>query len=132
MSCVLRVAGKQFDVDSYLEGTTLPILGAWHKGDQNLSGVDATTSGFNVDVSDAGMDDLNEQIRDALAFMQKYEQEILDLTSRRDVDGATLDFAVAWRDGNASQSDHLPRNLIREVARFGLDIDVSHYWSSPI
>lgn len=131
MSCVLRVSGERFDVDAYLRSSRFEPVVVWRKGERS-EGDDsiAVSSGFNVEVSSAGLRDLDTQMRDAVQFLRDYGQELAALARAPNVEHAGIDFAVAWRQECASHSDHVPAAVVTEAARFGLYIEVSHYPAS--
>jgi hypothetical protein len=75
-------------------------------------------------------DDLAGQIADTEAFLGAHFKELERLIRRKDVDDATLDFAIDIRvDGTrvAFQFDRFPRSLVSLAARLGLAIEVSLY-----
>lgn len=69
MSCVLRVAGRHFDVDSFLKGSTLRPLIVCHRGERQFPNPKiqlSEKSGMNVSVSEREFSDLPGQIEDAI------------------------------------------------------------------
>ncbi len=80
------------------------------------------------DVSNADFNSFQEQIKDAIAFLQANKPDIQLLMSADNV-SATLDFAIEWRDV-AVQYDNFPAVLVREAGNLGLALEVSHYPTS--
>jgi hypothetical protein len=131
MSCVFRASGQSFEVDAFLRESALSAHPVFRRGSPRLpgSGSLASTSGFNVAVSDAEFDNLREQIDDALAFVRRHEAEIRRLRSFPGVETVCLDFGVPWRDVVA-QTDTFPPELLRVMGDLGIELTVSHYQAS--
>ena len=76
-------------------------------------------------VSDAGFEDLQAQISDAVVFLRS-NQEQLRVTMARAASSGVLDFAVEWRDA-IFQSNRFSPELVREAGHLGLALELSHY-----
>lgn len=85
-----------------------------------------THSSVNVVVSDAGFHAFKDQVEEAIEFLRDEDEELRRLCGWPGVEGATLDFGIAWRDV-AAQSDHLPAELVRLAGSLGLALEMSHY-----
>jgi hypothetical protein len=130
MTCVLRAIGSEFDVDTFLADSPLRPEAVYRKGEPVLSsapqGGIRTASGFNLGVSQAGFDDLPGQVRDAVEFLDEYEDELRRLGKFPGVEAVVLDCGVRWRDV-AAQTDVLPAELLWRAGALDIDITVTHY-----
>jgi len=112
VSCYLRAIGEAFDVRGFLSGSPLRP--------------DVHARGFNLAVGAAGLDDLPGQVREAVAFLDLYEEELRRLSAFEGVDQVFLDFAVRRRDV-AAQTDVLPAELLWRAGALDIDVTVTHY-----
>ena len=72
MSCVLRATGLEFDVDSFMNSSTLKPIIVYHRGKPRFPDSKAETeqkSGMNLSVSVREFSDLPGQIEDAIRFL---------------------------------------------------------------
>jgi hypothetical protein len=111
-SCFLRAIGETFDVRRFLADSTLRP--------------DVHPKGFNLAVGQAGFDDLPGQVREAMAFLDVYEDELRRLSAFEGVDQVFLDFGLRLRDV-AAQTDVLPAELLWRAGALDIDITVTHY-----
>jgi hypothetical protein len=131
MPAVLRASGRDFDVDAFLAGCTLPICTAYRQGEPVFSasqpnGRRHEQSGMHVSASDAGFKEFPRQVEEAAAFLRANAEEVRRLCEFPGVEGVTLDFGIARRDV-AVQCDHLPAELVRLAGLLGLSIELSQY-----
>ncbi len=127
MSCVLRAAGRGFDIEAFLADSPFKPESVYQKGQAKLSGeVGRAAAGFNLTVSRAGFGDLAGQVRDAIAFLDEFEDELRRLGRFTGVDEVSLDFGIAWRDV-AAQTDTFPPELLWRVGALDIALGVSHY-----
>lgn len=130
MSCVLRAIGTAFDVDAYLQDSRLVPTPIFRRGEPRLpgqpDGPKRGASGFNVVVSDASVNDLAAQVRDALRFLGEHEDDLRRLGSYPGVEEMCLDFAIQRRDVVA-QSDLFPAELLWQAGALDIDLVVTHY-----
>ena len=132
--CVLRAAGADFDVDSFLATSSLEVCALFHKGELRFTtkpdGPRRARSGFNADVSVKEWSDLPGQIQDAKAFVAANEAELRRLRSFAGVEVVALDFPIYLRIGTNDivvQSDRLPADLLLAAGSLGIDIEVTVY-----
>jgi hypothetical protein len=135
MTCVLRVFGATLSIDDLLKLIPLQPSAIWRAGEARLSPKTLNMpshqdSGFNVTVSDRGMDDLFGQIEDAIGFLRSRDTMMNKLMNYPGVENLELDFGLARRDGGAMISIHLPLNLISEACKFRLSLTISQYETS--
>ena len=131
MSCVLRAAGKNFDVDKFLSQTTLQPCAVFKKGEPERkskpTGKKNEYSGINIEVSSADLNQLNQQIQDAVRFLEKNMNEVRSLAQSPGLDiEPELDFAIEKRDVYV-QADYLPPKILVLAGSLGLGIRLSVY-----
>jgi len=126
VSCVFRAYGPNFDVDRFLIKSTLSPCAVWHKGEPRFGAGGPTRehSGLNADVSDAGWDDLDRQIKDAMKFSRQYRSDIRRLSLNPKVTFAFFDFGVRRRQDLPMQGAYFPAALIRSAGAMRVDLKV--------
>ena len=117
-----------FDTEAYLAGSPFTNVVRHARGQPQHPGSLKVwmSSGFNVAVSDADLDDLESQIDDAIAFLDEHEDELRRLGGFEGVEKMEIDFAVAWRD-LAAQSDWFPPELLWRAGALDIALRVTHY-----
>jgi hypothetical protein len=130
MSCVLRASGRRFAVDEFLAASPLRPEAVFRTGEPVLSarpgGPARGTTGFNLEVSSAGGDDLATQVDDATRFLDEFEDELRRLGAFEGVEIVFLDFGVRWTDA-AVHIDTLPADLLWRAGALDISITVSHH-----
>jgi hypothetical protein len=131
MSCVLKVAGREFDVDAYMKRGALVPSGVYRRGEARFPTLPRarpnSQSGFNVVVSKKPFSDFEGQVRDAVTFLGKQRRAILALRRRAGVEGATLAFGVERRGDAAVQFQVFPEDLVRLAGQLGVALELSFY-----
>ena len=154
MSCVLRAHGESFQVHEFLKKSSLQPDSVFQKGDPVASdgkkGSQHSASGFSVSVSEADFADLEGQIREAILFLDEYEDELRRLGSFSGVQGVSLEFGIEWREpsfltdlpgvgGPGSrtglrqtpvQTDVFPADLLWRAGALDIWLAVTHYFLS--
>ena len=131
MSCVLRAHGASFEVKEFLESSSLQPDSVYVKGDVSAStdggnGAGHAASGFTVRVGESDLSDLEGQVREAIAFLDEYEDELRRLGGFEGVEAVSLDFGVRWRE-TASQTDVFPSDLLWRAGALDIWLAVTHY-----
>jgi hypothetical protein len=98
----------------------------YRKGEPKGRGGVHKESGLNIVVSEAGGDDLKQQVEDALKFLEKNKTDVARLLSH--VEGASLDFGV-WQRNEFGQYFRFPPELLSVAGGLGLTIELSVYGS---
>jgi hypothetical protein len=134
MGCVLRVWGKNFDVDAFWSGSSLDPLTVWHTGEpqaptSNPKGRQHQDSGMNVSVSVREFSDLAGQVNDAISFLRAHHKELLRLRNFPCSEGTTLDFPVEDREV-ACQRDTFPSELLALMGGLKITLAISRYPNS--
>jgi hypothetical protein len=133
MSCVLRAAGPNFNVEEFLATSTLVPSNTYRRGEPRLrtrpKGVRNQVSGLNISVSDARWADLPAQVADAERFLRENKQEISRLRSFPGVEGVSLDFPIYQRVGDTAwmQTDRFPASFVSIAGELGLELELSIY-----
>ena len=136
MAVMLRVGGKDFDVDAYLREHPCETVRVWRKGEavfpkSQPKGRKNEDSGLNMEVSNAERNDLDGEIEGAISFLEDEvnHHEIQDLIGYPGVEGGTLDFGIDLKDLSEYplQSFTFPPNLLSLAGDLGLCLEVSLY-----
>jgi hypothetical protein len=128
MSCVLRASGTEFDPEAFLADSELTADPIYRRGEPRPGEGTWQSSGFHVGVSDAELSDLAGQIRDAVRFLSRHEEELQRLGRFEGVESVCLDFAIEGRDV-AVQSDVFDAELLWRAGALDIDLVVSRYAS---
>lgn len=131
MSCILRLSGEKFDVDSCLQSITIKPDTIRHIGEPRIelkqSGEIFTTSGCTFVASRADFDQFNEQVSDVIAFLKDNHQDLQKLTEASGIEDIWLDFGVAYDEYKFVQSKSIPLELIKHCAELNISIELSIY-----
>lgn len=132
MGCLFWAKGDDFDVDSFLVGSSLVTDEIYHRGDISFPAkakIQHPWSGFTIEVSDTwGV--LKPQIVDAIAFLKENELELTRLSNYPGVTYLCLDFPYERRTGAVTQTDSLPAELLLLAGQLGIAIDMTLYPAS--
>jgi len=134
VGCVLRVAGRDFDVDAYLGRGVLVPVAVYRRGEARFPTLPrarkSLQSGFNIVVSKKDVSDFADQVRDAVSFLARHRRAVRALRRRKGVESATLDFGVERRPEAAVQVHVFPVDLVRVAGELGLALELSFYPAS--
>jgi hypothetical protein len=129
--CVLRAAGKHFDVDTFLRKSKLQPCLVYHRGEPkshaNPKKYKWTVSGINVPVSNASFKNFRRQVRDAIQFLIINKAEIRKLFKFDGVEGVELDFPTSHDSDKFLQEYFFPTELIALASQLGLELRISEY-----
>jgi hypothetical protein len=136
--CVLRAFGTAFDVDRFVEKTSLPNPEVRHKGSygrlRRKSKRKWSHTGLTVSVSRASWSSLKAQVADAERFLVKHNREIARLSRSKGLEHLVLDFPIYLRIGMklrgsivAAQSDRFPASLVRAAGKLGVGLELTVY-----
>jgi hypothetical protein len=133
MSCVLRIYGKNFDVEGFLKETMLIPYSKFKEGDvmpfkwKGKSQYDS--NGCTFDLSSADFDNFEQQKSDAIQFLRINFDSLLKLTkyglSSDEV--ALIDFGIELNDSLAVQGEYLPPELLKLAGDLNFGIMLSQY-----
>jgi hypothetical protein len=132
--CVLRVTGKQLDVDRHLAVSGLMPDKVFRAGEPRWmsqpDGKRYEVSGFTVEVSRGAWSRLDEQTNDATGFLKQHEDALTRLRADPDVEDMRLDFRVDLRIDRKdvmAQFDYFPPELVSRAGALGLGLEISVY-----
>ena len=129
MSCVLRAAGRDFDIDSFLNSSALKALVVYHRGEQQFPDAPIhlmEQSGMNISVSEREFSNLAGQIEDATRFLSENASELERLRAFPGVERLELDFPIVDRDAPV-QTDLFPADLLLRMGNLKIALRVSRY-----
>lgn len=128
MSCILRVGGHELDIDSLITACGLQPDQVWHKGAiRTRNGKPINFSGANFVVSEADLNEFEQQVKDATAFLKEHAVAICAMTTFSGVEGVRIDFGIELRGDGYPHNDYLPSEFIRAAGEAGIDVELSHY-----
>ena len=134
MGCVLRVAGRDFDVDAYIGRGVLVPIAVYRRGEARFPTLPrarkSLQSGFNVMVSKKDVSDLADQVKDAVTFLRRHRRAVRALRRRKGVEIATVSFGVERRPEATAQAQVFPEDLVRLAGELGLALELSFYPAS--
>ncbi|XZG69535.1 hypothetical protein ACTSKR_12865 [Chitinibacteraceae bacterium HSL-7] len=128
--CVLRVSGCTEKIKTILALQHIQPCMVFWAGEPRFPGSRkvSTVSGFNLALSVAPDDTLDEQLRQATLFMQAKRQCLLAMMAIG-VEGATVDFGLPISLGEDVPflSYVIPPSFITLAAELGLGVEISLY-----
>jgi hypothetical protein len=134
MSCVLRIIGKDLDIDTLLAASNLVPYKKMRKGQPRsalkVDGKKMEHSGICIKVSDANFNEFSRQIEDAILYLQTNNKQLKIIASTKEVEFAILDFGVDLRIDNNNvllETHRLPADLLALAGNLGISIEVSVY-----
>lgn len=113
MSCVLRISGSKESIQRLVERNAFAPLAVFKQG-------------INIEVSRAGFNNLDGQIQDAIAFLDRCGDQLYEMCQSFGIEGLRLDFALAQSDDYV-QGFYFPADLLFAAGQYGIDIEVSLY-----
>jgi hypothetical protein len=131
MSCILRAAGADFDVDAFLIDCSLEPITVYYKGAPRYpggrpDGPKLSRSGVHFEVSGADFSEVELQIEEALAFTRAHQGLLSALKAYPGVERVTMDFG-AERYPRQWCTFYFPSDLLLAVGSLGIAIELSVY-----
>jgi hypothetical protein len=132
MSCILGFLGENFNVDAFVKQSGIIPYSVFYKSDPKYQskpdGPKLESSGCKVEVSKAGFDEFNEQVSDAILYLNANRHSLQYITSTEGLEHAYLDFGANFNPANGFvQNQHLPLELLKLAAEYGISINLSMY-----
>ena len=124
--CVLRAIGGGFQVERFLEESSLLPCNVFRKGERKSDNRLWETSGLTVLVSDSSGDEFALQIKDAIEFLRANRDELSRLRGFDGLEEMALDFGVN-RNNGFLQSNFFPAELIALACDLEMGIELSVY-----
>jgi hypothetical protein len=132
MATVLRILGKNFNVDNFNVGWKLIPLNIIRSGQEKYPkktvSERAKNSQLIFSVSNAETNDLNTQIAETIDFLKKHEKQLNLISKDESVEIIALDFAFNSRIDRKIcevQFDYFPSELIRLAGKLNMAIWLS-------
>jgi hypothetical protein len=127
----LKIAGRDLDVDAYVERGVLVPVGVYRRGEARFPTLPRarknTQSGFGVVVSKKAGSDFAELAKDALSFLGRHRRAVRALKRRQGVETATLDFRLERPPRGLVEGLVFPEGLVRLAGELGLGLELSFY-----
>lgn len=130
MSCVLRIAGRKLDVDDFIKRSGLKgfVKRPRKPGITRKSELRLQYSFVAGTVSKGGMDNLNKQVRETIAYLKKHKKKLSLINQTKEVEHATLDFMIVVKSVSKNyfaQYLLFPKELTALSGSLGISIEVS-------
>lgn len=131
LGTVLRTSGSKASMEAFLARTQWTPLSVFWKGKKRFANSKSVskTNGCNVNISDADGLHLSQQVKDALRILRTDAAEFRRL--KRLELHAVLDFGVEVTDKNGPAFFRFPSELLQQLAKYGVSLEVSYYGSQP-
>ena len=130
MSCMFRASGKEFDVDGFLKDSPWCPESIHHRGESKYphrTDKLHEDAGFSLVASEAEFEFFDEQVADALVFLQNNREEIMRLASFIGLEFKGLDFGVKFTTDIAARFFRFSPELSSAAGSLGLTLELSVY-----
>ena len=124
--CVLRVTGDNLQLEDLVAGSSLIPCNLFRKGEPKSKSRVWETSGITIVVSDAPGNDFDQQIEDAILFLERNREDVARLRKRSDLEDLRLDFGVDRKEGFL-QCAFFPPRLVKVAGELGIGLELSIY-----
>ena len=124
--CLLRVSGRKFDVNSYLQKSRrLKPSVIYRKGERGARNRINRESGMSVVVS--SKETFEEQMRQAIQFLTGKRIELRKLRRTKSVESICFDFGVVRNGNELAEYYRFPVKFLQCVADLGIQFELSRY-----
>ncbi len=135
MSCILRIGGKEFRIDDFLESNDLKPYKIFRIGDKIKIGKKKVedSNGCSFDLSKADFKDFEQQKKDATEFLKTHFDQLKTVFSfgLLDNENPTIDFGITTRMNEVyAQFDYLEPELLKLAGNLNFGIEISQYQPS--
>ena len=134
MSCILTIAVKNFDVDTFISVSKLKLYKISYKGQPKFktkpNSEKLSHSLLSIETSNADFNNLNKQITATVCFLKRNKEKLSHIALTKGIDHAILDFGIDLRIDREKvlyQSDRIPSELLKLAGNLGLDIQLLIY-----
>ena len=131
MSCIFSIVGENFGVDNFIVQSGIKPYKIFYKGEPRLEGKPESKkheySGCSIEVSNAGFDEFNKQVNDAIEYLKLNQESLKLIPSIPEIQFATLDFGIDNHIDKFVQSKYLPNTLLTLCAALGIGVELSIY-----
>jgi hypothetical protein len=127
----MRVSGLDLDIDKLLATVALKPQIIFRKGQSRLNskpeGPLSARSGATFDVSHADFSQLDQQVKEALFFLETNEEQLFRFKGFPGLDGLTLDFGAHIDSERFSSSFKFPNKLLLLAGSLNMSLELSIY-----
>lgn len=132
MSCVLRLIGEYFDVDSFEKECNVQFSKKTHKGEPMFKTKPddkrvIPQSSLSVTTSEAEFDDLDGQIKDTIKYLEANYDDLSIIQKTSDIEYAFLDFGIDSERKRFCQDVAFPPELVKLAGELKIGLTVSIY-----
>lgn len=131
MSCELRISGKNFNVDAFVDQTQMSAFRKAYKGGLRggLPNRKNEFSSASITASNADFDDFKGQLSETIDFLTEHKDQLQAIRSTPDIEYAIIDFGItsAINKEKLMQTFVLGKNLIKLCAELDIEIVLSLY-----
>ncbi|MEI6190677.1 MAG: hypothetical protein WCP61_09680 [Chitinophagia bacterium] len=130
MSCVLSIAGKNLDIDSFIIKSGLKGFVKKYK-DENLTSKvkqGKQYSYVSTTISDADLNSFEKQVSEVSIYLKRNRKKLAIITSTKEIDYATINFMVGLKSVSNkyfAQYIYLPKELTILCGSLNIGIEVS-------
>ncbi len=108
MSCILRIAGEDFDVDAFISKSTIVAYNRFYKGDAKYKskpdGTKVERSGCAIEVSKVEFENFHQQVDDAILYLNQNKEKLQLIKAIPEIQYAVLDFGVDYASDKLKQN----------------------------
>jgi hypothetical protein len=134
MSCILRIAGENFDVDTFISKSTIVAYNRFYKGDAKYKskpdGAKVERSGCSIEVSKVKFENFHRQVDDAILYLNQNKDKLQLIKAIPEIQYAVLDFGVDYDCDKFTQTHYLSNEFLKLVSELGIGIELSIYQST--
>ena len=131
MPCILRIAGENFEVDSFVKKSNISPYKIFYKGDPKLAtkpdSKKVKLSGCAIEISKVDFENFGEQLNDVLAYLNQNREKLQLINTIPEIQYAILDFGIHYDSDKFVQSHYLPNEFLKLVSGLGIGIEISVY-----
>jgi hypothetical protein len=131
MSCVLRILGKDLNIDDFILHSGIIPYKKWYKGSPQLQsksdGKLHEHSGCAVEISKAEFNEFQQQLKDAVIFLRSNESQLSYITTTPTIEYAVLDFGVNYEINKFNQTHYFPTDFLMELSQLNIGLEVTVY-----
>jgi|WetSurMetagenome_2_1015567.scaffolds.fasta_scaffold648531_1 hypothetical protein len=138
MGSVLRIWGENFNVTEYLKTNKLKPFKIYYKDEPvnklKPEGIKHNSSGFLIATTKSSFDNLDFQVKETIRFLKRNLKYLEPLSKDKSITESVLDFGINSRidsgNGEMTQYDFFPSELLRLAGNLGFDICLSQYYET--
>jgi len=131
MPCILRIVGENFDVDNFIDRSAIKPYKIFYKGEPQYAikpdGKKIERSGCSIEISKVDFENLDQQIDDALVYLNQNQEKLRWINKNPEIQYAVLDFGLNYDSDKFVQSHYLPNEFLKLVSELGVGIEISIY-----